>query len=449
MPTPHAQRSNSASIASWLNQRCACVTLNRSQLQRELCGDPRDGALLAMVEDARPNLFSDTTVFVGERDLATMRAFVAAHERIVALPGWQSRVLADAPASAVTESAARSVFMGYDFHLGDEGPRLIEINTNAGGGLLNAALARAQFACCNAVRGDGGKLESGADVATEFLHMFRKEWQLARGDEPLAHIAIVDAAPASQYLLPEFLLFQRLFERAGIRTSICDPAELRVRDGRLYLGDDGIDLVYNRSTDFAFDQPESAALRQAWLGDLAVITPHPRAHALYADKRHLALLSDTDFLASIGVAASDIALCEQVVPPTRRVERAEADTLWQTRREWFFKPASGFGSKAAYRGDKLTRRVLDEILAGDYVAQRIVSPSSRVKRVDGSSIELKSDLRAYAYCGQVQLFAARLYRGQTTNFRTPGGGFAAVASVPEAQRHAQCDALEAAPAKNR
>lgn len=38
--------------------------------------------------------------------------------------------------------------MGYDFHLGEDGPRLIEVNTNAGGAFLNALLARAQRACC-------------------------------------------------------------------------------------------------------------------------------------------------------------------------------------------------------------------------------------------------------------------------------------------------------------
>ncbi|UUZ49727.1 hypothetical protein LP420_05925 [Massilia sp. B-10] len=40
--------------------------------------------------------------------------------------------------------------------------------------------------------------------------------------------------------------------------------------------------------------------------------------------------------------------------------------------------------------------------------------------------ELKFDLRAYTYGGRVQLLAARIYQGQTTNFRTPGGGFAPV-----------------------
>ncbi|WP_284155270.1 hypothetical protein [Sulfuricystis multivorans] len=51
--------------------------------------------------------------------------------------------------------------------------------------------------------------------------------------------------------------------------------------------------------------------------------------------------------------------------------------------------------------------------------------------MDGITAELKLDVRAYAYAGQVQLLAARLYAGQTTNFRTPGSGFAPVFVVPE------------------
>jgi hypothetical protein len=46
--------------------------------------------------------------------------------------------------------------------------------------------------------------------------------------------------------------------------------------------------------------------------------------------------------------------------------------------------------------------------------------------VDGQVQQMKGDLRAYVYQGRVQLLAARLYQGQTTNFRTPGGGFAPV-----------------------
>ena len=42
------------------------------------------------------------------------------------------------------------------------------------------------------------------------------------------------------------------------------------------------------------------------------------------------------------------------------------------------------------------------------------------------SVPLKSDIRLYTYDGETLLMAARLYQGQTTNFRTPGGGFAPV-----------------------
>jgi uncharacterized circularly permuted ATP-grasp superfamily protein len=118
------------------------------------------------------------------------------------------------------------------------------------------------------------------------------------------------------------------------------------------------------------------------------------------------------------------------VPQTRLVTPERADALWAQRRQLFFKPVAGFGAKAAYRGDKLTRRVWGEILAGDFVAQALVPPSERLIEVDGVLADLKFDIRAYTYAGQVQLLAARMYTGQTTNFRTQGGGFAPVIVVP-------------------
>ena len=43
-----------------------------------------------------------------------------------------------------------------------------------------------------------------------------------------------------------------------------------------------------------------------------------------------------------------------------------------------------------------------------------------------AAVDLKLDLRNYVYAGRIQLLTSRLYQGQTTNFRTPGGGFAPV-----------------------
>ena len=161
-----------------------------------------------------------------------------------------------------------------------------------------------------------------------------------------------------------------------------------------------------------------------------VLTPHPRAHALLADKRNLIALSQDALLATWGASAADRNILAECVPTTRLVTPDRADELWQQRRHLFFKPVAGYGAKAAYRGDKLTRRVWSDILSGEFVAQQLVPPAERMVEVDGVATDLKFDVRAYTYAGRVQWLAARIYAGQTTNFRTQGGGFAPVVVVP-------------------
>jgi len=414
------------SAAAVLNRDCSCVSLDHAALEQALGGE----AFYRHLRETRPHLFSDSVVFVGRRHLAQMAELVAAIEDVVALPAWQGRVLGWAPASARRACAARGVFLGYDFHVGEDGPKLIEINTNAGGGLLNARLASAQRACCDPVA--ALMSPSRGDFEGAFLAMFQEEWRLARAQAPLRRIAIVDEKPAEQYLAPEFELFRQLFEAHGIAAVIADPSEF-VWDGeRLLHAGQPVDLVYNRLTDFSLDEPANAALRAAWDRDAAVITPHPRAHALYADKRNLVALGDASWLAEIGVSADARRLIADVVPATVAVTAAAGERFWAERKRWFFKPAAGYGSKAAYRGDKLTKRVFEEILQGGYIAQALVPPSERRLNVAGEPQQFKLDLRNYAYAGKVQLVVARLYQGQTTNFRTPGGGFAPVFEVPGA-----------------
>ncbi|MGE4340449.1 MAG: hypothetical protein AB7E55_31545 [Pigmentiphaga sp.] len=428
--TPHATAQLPVSAES-LNRGCACRTLDPERLRQQLETEPSLAGLYDDIAASRPTLFSATAAFVTPGQNQAMAAVVSAVESVAALPAYQDAVLARAPAIARLDYGPRSVFMGFDFHLGAQGPRLIEINTNAGGALLNTVLARAQAACCREMEWAFRPSADLARLESTFLAMFRDEWRRQRGAAPLARIAIVDDDPAGQYLYPEFKLFERLFARAGIEAAIADPGALAWRDGRLWQDGKAIDLVYNRLTDFYLDEARHAALCQAYEAGAVVLTPHPRAHALYADKRNLILLSDAEALARMGVPSGAIATLQTGVPRTEAVAPDDAERLWAQRRGLFFKPASGYGSKAAYRGDKLTRRVWEEILAGDYVAQAIAPPSERLTQVDGHTADLKVDVRAYVYAGAVQLVAARLYAGQTTNFRTPGGGFAPVFVVPE------------------
>jgi hypothetical protein len=409
-----------------LNRTCYCLTLDADALRQRLQEELSSRGLAEGLAETHPNLFSAVPMFVSRDHLRQMASVVAAVEEVIGNLAFRNEALAWAPEIARHEPGSRGGLLGYDFHLGNTGPQLIEINTNPGGALLNVLQGRAQRSCCPDVAGLAMAPTEADAVENALFNVFIEEWRRQRKEPTPRLLAIVDTAPLQQYLYPEFVLYQNLFARRGIDTVICDPRELVRKDGGLWYGTRPVDLVYNRLTDFAFEDPAEADLRSAYLAGEAVVTPHPRAHALYADKRNLTLLSDETFLRSAGVSSAAVDVLRACVPRTETVTVQNRDAMWAKRRELFFKPAAGYGSRAAYRGAKLTKRVWEEMFEGTYVAQALVVPSERHVGTTAAPIALKADIRNYAYAGEVKLVAARLYQGQTTNFRTPGGGFAPV-----------------------
>jgi hypothetical protein len=409
-----------------LHRACFCLAVDPAQLRTHLDAVLAAHGASAPMADTHAHLFAALPVFVPAASVRAMEHVVAALESVVATPAYRDAVAAWAPDIASFDPGSPGGLLGLDFHLGPEGPRLIEINTNPGGVLVNALLVKAQQLCMPTLTAPA---VAEADVADAALDVLLAEWdaQAPAGRHGLA--AIVDEAPAGQYLYPEFLLFQDLFRARGIEAEVCDPGDLAFVDGRLRLGERAVGFVYNRCTDFALAQPASAALRAAYLARAVAVSPHPRSHALYADKRNLALLGDPAFLARTGVDPAAVACLSQCVPHTEVVTDANRDALWQRRKQLFFKPAGGFGGKASYRGDKLTHKTWQQMAGTDYVAQALVPPSQR--HLSAGDVPLKVDIRCYAYRGRPLLFAARTYQGQTTNFRTPGGGFAPVLTLLE------------------
>ncbi len=410
-----------------LNQSCFCITIDRGNLATALGVASGNPGLSDQMAATHPHLFSNVPVFLPVAALEAMQNTVAAIEAVAQIPAFRDAVLAWAPEIAQTDPGPAGALMGYDFHLSEDSPKLIEVNTNAGGAFLNAMLARAQSLCCAELV---HRPEDGLTLGFEAqaLAMFREEWQSQRAGAPLRRIAITDDAPEAQYLYPEFVLAQQMLIGAGIDAVICNPGALEYRDAGLFFGDLQIDLVYNRLVDFALADPGHAALRRAYQDGAVVLTPNPHNHALLAHKRNLTLLSDPAALSGLGVEPS---LTRRLagIPQTRMVTPQNADELWTSRRQLFFKPVSGHGGKAVYRGDKLTKSVWADILQADYVAQTIAAPGQRMIRLDGVPTLRKVDVRLYTYKAQALLVAARIYQGQTTNFRTPGGGFAPVLIV--------------------
>src|SRR3989338_2485841 len=421
--------------AATLNGDCHSAKVDRAALQyaMQTQGEPWHG----LVTERCPHLFADVPVFIAPAQLRQMREVIEAVEWVVGSGEWgvgsgewmRETPLLNPPPQAGEEANVKGnlqslgVFFGYDFHLNSDGAHLIEINSNAGGGFLNALLLDSQRTA-----GWPGAAVAQENLEQVFLEMFRNEWRLECGDAALHNVAIVDEHPEAQYLYPEFLLAQRMSGRAGIAAYIADPAALHSRGDGLYLDGQKIDLVYNRLTDFSLQR--HAILRRAYLEGSVVLTPDPAHYAQYADKRNLARLTDADNLRALGASEADIAALQAGVPQTRLVEAADQEQWWRERKQWFFKPAEGYGSKGSYSGAKLTLRVFEEIMQGGYVAQRMAAPGARMVCAEGAEPQpLKYDVRCYVYDGRVQFVAARLYHRQTTNFRTPGGGFAPVCVV--------------------
>jgi len=364
-------------------------------------------------------------VFVASQDLTKMSTLIRTVDQVVQSSAWQQRVLADAPGVARRNPGNAGVLYGYDFHLHESGPQLIEINTNAGGALIVTGVLRAQSGCCAAAEVASPSCQAEqAEVA--IIDSLLSDFEMVRGHRRPRLIAIVDKNPTEQYLYAEFQRFAELLRARDLPVEICDPTELTTTNDGLTLRGAPVDLIYNRLTDFYFEDDETTVLRNAFVSGSVVVTPNPYHHALYADKRHLALLSDPQMLTGLGVTLAQQHILLDAIPETRCVDRTHAEQLWQQRKQFFFKPATAYGGKGAYRGSKLTRGTFEQLLQESYVAQREVEPPLRRARVDGETTDLKVDVRCYVYRGAIQLTAARLWRGQTTNFRTPGGGFATV-----------------------
>ena len=124
-------------LAEALNRDCYCIAVNREALRNSLEAHLRDSGLPKQLLDANSHLFADSPVFLQQGHLQEMERLIRTVERVSHNSAYRAAALANAPLSIRQDFGPRGVFFGYDFHLGANGPQLIEINTNAGGVLLN------------------------------------------------------------------------------------------------------------------------------------------------------------------------------------------------------------------------------------------------------------------------------------------------------------------------
>ena len=119
-------------------------------------------------------------VFISHEHTQRIQETIRAIEHVIAHPQFQEKILRTAPAIAQhNPQNTLGVFYGYDFHVSEESFGLIEINTNAGGAMLNTVLAKAQRACCNTADALLPPNEHALQFEQAIVAMFQHEWALS------------------------------------------------------------------------------------------------------------------------------------------------------------------------------------------------------------------------------------------------------------------------------
>jgi glutathione synthase/RimK-type ligase-like ATP-grasp enzyme len=310
---------------------------------------------------------------------------------------------ADLEDSLTKEAAPYGAFMlGFDFHLTEDGPKLIEINTNAGG--LASVLS---FACCDTHR---------KPLEDRFVDSVIGEFRLAQSAKegtnsdsstavPRA-VAIMDDNLEQQALLTEMKYFARLLTDRGVPTFVLSPSDCLLdeaeNDGHLvYTQPNGekavIDVIYLRLTDFRLQEPIHAHLRAALLANKVVVTPHPSAFSRIADKRNLLKLRDA------------------VVPEAHLLSEKTVEEWNTEKKQYVFKPPEGNGSRGVFRGDKVSLKTL-QTLPPNTIVQRLCPPATSE---DGS----KYDLRVITWNSTILGVCTRHFTGQVMEMKSEKSGF--------------------------
>jgi hypothetical protein len=315
-------------------------------------------------------------------------------------------------ADASVAERLSGVCNSFDFHLTAAGPRLIEVNTNAGGAFLQSSIV----AAFRRALPPGCLVGAGRVFRPE--QMMLDAWEALRPGRALTRVAIVDRDPARESLFSDMQAAAAALRRRGVDAQVVALAELRQRGAELHGPHGAIDFVYNRCTDFLLEAPDAAVLRQAWLDDRVVVAPNPSTYRIYADKRRLLELAAS--------RAADPGRLTAVLPAVE-IHAGNAQHLWQTRREWYFKPMQGFGSRGVLRGDGISRGRFEALVDSGYLAQAAAPPATRTVAGPDGTVRFKYDLRVWAHGARPLFTAARLFRGQVTGMSQPGEGFAPVA----------------------
>ncbi|MDX8403468.1 MAG: hypothetical protein R8K54_03565, partial [Mariprofundaceae bacterium] len=223
------------------------------------------------------SIASETPIPISHSDFERMLAFARTIYRLKQHEPYVQQLENRLPETAKKMPDSAGMLMGFDFHLTDDGPKLIEINNNAGGLYIGPHAAPQITGSQWLPQPDIDELPG--DIESRLLGMFPATWK---------NIAIVDENIEEQFMFPEMQAYAGLLERDGRQVFLASPEALQLGKDGLFFNQHRLDAIYNRHTDFYLDSDAMQHIRKAYMAGFVQLNPHPRSYALLGDKARMA-----------------------------------------------------------------------------------------------------------------------------------------------------------------
>jgi uncharacterized circularly permuted ATP-grasp superfamily protein len=264
-----------------------------------------------------------------------------------------------------------------------DGPRFIEINSDAPAGFGYGDRMAEVFGRLPLFREfAAGRRVAYVPSAPPLVEAILAQWR-RRGGRSAPVVAIVDWSDVKTRSDQEIL--RASLQEAGARCLLADPREMAVRGGRLWAGEDAVDVVYRRAllSELVEREDEVEPFLAAYRDGRAVFVNSFRC-GLSEDKAFFGILTDEAYAGLMTDEERDIVA--RTVPWTRRVE--ERRTLKDGREvdlvpyaldhapTLVLKPAHGYGGQSVMVGEEATpaawRGAVEAALHAPWVVQEKV-----------------------------------------------------------------------------
>jgi uncharacterized circularly permuted ATP-grasp superfamily protein len=328
------------------------------------------------------------------------------------------------------------VLSRLDAFLTPEGPRFIEVNSDAPAGFgygdrMAEVVAQLRIFREFAEHTPVSYQPSGPRLVEAVVHAW-----VDHGGSGFPSIAIADWADVKTRADQEIL--REAFEARGFESFLADPRDSAVLGGELFMGGRRVDIVYRRAVlaELVEREPDVRVFLEAYRDSAAFFVNSLRCH-LSEDKAFLALLTDEAFADLL--SEEERHFVTGVVPWSRKVEERHTQKggavvdlvpfILAKRESLVLKPSHGYGGRSVFVGDETEPAAWEAAVLGALgsawiVQERVTIPEEPFPVFDGGVLRfeaLKVNASPFYVAGAEVGAVTRASRSSVINVSAGGG----------------------------